>query len=235
MKILSLGAGVQSSALLILAARREIECDGVIFADTGCEKSTTYEYLQELQKIAKDAGLSYQEVRREGGTIEDYCKKYRIIPSTIRRWCTDKFKIKPLSKVLNCEVDEVMIGFSYDEQHRVKPYKLPYKRTFPLIDLKLTRSDCVHELLSYGLPEPTKSSCWMCVFQDRWSWMWLKRTFPELFQKALDLEALYHSRRPHTKETMGLFQGRPLWRSMGEGLQDTMLDDYGCYSGHCFR
>ena len=240
MKILSLGAGVQSSALLLLAVKREIECDGIMFADTGVEKPTTYEFLEELKKIVKEATIPYQEVAYKGGaTLYDYCIKYRVMPSVIRRWCTDEFKISPIAKALKGQDAEVMVGFSFDEQHRAKRgYQLPYKRVFPLIELRLTQWDCGQIIIGYGLPVPTKSSCYLCPFQHPNSWRWIKRTFPDLFAKALEVEENFYRRKPEKRDFMGLFSGLPLWKAMGEGEQGLLMpwvENIGCYSGHCFR
>ena len=240
-KILSLGAGVQSSALLILAARGEIECDGVIFADTGVEKPTTYEWIEKaLKPIAKDANLPIREVAFTGKdctSMYDYCLKYRVMPSVIRRWCTDKFKIRPIVKALDCKVDKVLVGFSADERRRIKNYKLPYEREFPLIDLDLTQPACLQIIEERGLPQPTKSSCYLCPFQHANSWKWLKLHFPELFEKALEVERVYYERRPDKREWMGLFSGTPLWKAQGEGFQTELFPDenFGCLSGTCFH
>lgn len=241
MKILSLGAGVQSSALLILAARREIDCDGIIFADTGVEKPTTYEWIEKaLKPIAKDAGIPIREVAYTGdgwSSIYEYCLKYRIMPSTIKRWCTDKFKVRVIAKALHCDVDTVLVGFSADERQRIKDYKLPYTREFPLIDLDLTQPACLQIIEDRGLPQPTKSACYLCPFQRPDSWRWLKLRFPDLFARALEVERVYHERRPDKREHMGLYSGKPLWRAQGEGLQTElpMDENFGCLSGTCFH
>src|SRR4051794_26158129 len=57
--IISLGAGVQSSTMILLAARGEL-CDGVmpagaIFADTGWEPKQVYEHLDWLEGEVGDA------------------------------------------------------------------------------------------------------------------------------------------------------------------------------------
>ena len=52
MRILSLGAGVQSSALALMAHKKYIDnVDFAIFADTGNEPDTVYEYLEYLKSI----------------------------------------------------------------------------------------------------------------------------------------------------------------------------------------
>ena len=57
-RYLSLGAGVQSSATLLLAARGRIPTfDAAIFADTGWEPSNVYRQLARLTRIAGQAGI----------------------------------------------------------------------------------------------------------------------------------------------------------------------------------
>jgi len=57
-RFLSLGAGVQSSCLLVLAARGRIPTfDAAIFADTGWEPAAVYAHLARLTRIADAAGI----------------------------------------------------------------------------------------------------------------------------------------------------------------------------------
>ena len=54
LRILSLGAGVQSSVVLLMSERGELpKLDHAIFADTGDEPKSVYEYLQYLKSICK--------------------------------------------------------------------------------------------------------------------------------------------------------------------------------------
>ena len=56
--ILSLGAGVQSSTLLLMSLYGEIPpLDYVIFADTGWEPTAVYKHLEKLKKICYEAKL----------------------------------------------------------------------------------------------------------------------------------------------------------------------------------
>ena len=57
-RYLSLGAGVQSSATLLLAVRGRIPTfDAAIFADTGWEPANVYRQLARLTRIAGQAGI----------------------------------------------------------------------------------------------------------------------------------------------------------------------------------
>jgi len=65
LNVLSLGAGVQSTALLLLSIRSEIErLDCAIFADTGWEPQSVYTHLAWLEEEAAAAGMPVYRVRR---------------------------------------------------------------------------------------------------------------------------------------------------------------------------
>jgi 3'-phosphoadenosine 5'-phosphosulfate sulfotransferase (PAPS reductase)/FAD synthetase len=57
MRVLSLGGGVQSSTLLLMAVHGELQLDRAIFADTQWEPAATYEWLETLLPIAERAGI----------------------------------------------------------------------------------------------------------------------------------------------------------------------------------
>src|SRR5262249_8617137 len=67
-RYLSLGAGVQSSAALLLAAPGDIApFDAAIFADTGWEPAAVYTHLDRLEEFAAEAGIPI--VRVSAGTL----------------------------------------------------------------------------------------------------------------------------------------------------------------------
>ena len=67
-RYLSLGAGVQSSVVLLLAARGQIApFDAAVFADTGWEPAAVYSQLDRLERIAAPAGIPV--VRVSAGNI----------------------------------------------------------------------------------------------------------------------------------------------------------------------
>lgn len=110
LRILSLGAGVQSSALLILAARGDLpRLDAAIFSDTGWEPAAVYEHLNRLEEeVAKPAGIPIYRV--SSGNIRndalDPTHRFASMPLFIknrdggdgmtRRQCTGEYKLKPI-------------------------------------------------------------------------------------------------------------------------------------------
>jgi hypothetical protein len=112
MKILSLGAGVQSSTLLILSARGMLpKIDAAIFSDTGWEPADVYEHLNRLEKeIAKPANIpiyrvSSGNIRNDALNPEShfasmpmFVKNVDGSPGMARRQCTGEYKVKPITR-----------------------------------------------------------------------------------------------------------------------------------------
>lgn len=118
LRILSLGAGVQSSTLALLFATGEIDVplDGAIFADTGAEPASVYAWLDWLEgEIARSARPYpvYRVMRDEGleRAIFDGADGKRLATppfftsspdgqGQLRRQCTRDFKVDPIHKKL---------------------------------------------------------------------------------------------------------------------------------------
>lgn len=76
-KILSLGAGVQSSTLLLLSCKGELpKLDYALFADTQWEPPWVYENLKYLGKIAEESGIPVYKISR-GNLREDSLDRLR--------------------------------------------------------------------------------------------------------------------------------------------------------------
>ena len=89
LRVLSLGAGVQSSYILFKILEGEIKPpDIALFADTGNEPKEVYEWLKYLQKLMKGK-IPFEVVRNNqntGNIIEDYKAqegRYALIPTHI--------------------------------------------------------------------------------------------------------------------------------------------------------
>lgn len=233
-RILSFGGGLQTTAMAIMVAKGELEIDMAIFSDTGVEKPETYWYIKNY--IKPMFKVPFITVHSHLGDLYTHCWDKKIIPSVIHRWCTDKFKVRPIEKYLKQESIKdsiIYIGFSSDESNRAnKPSRMT--RQFPLIERGISAIDCVGIISDYGLPVPLRSSCYFCVFAPYTEWNWLKNNYPDLLEKALTLEQRHYERYPHLRNSYGLLRGTPLWK-IKNGLQPEMLipGEYSCWSGHC--
>lgn len=81
-------------------------------------------------------------------------------------------------------------GISTDECHRANSNSVFefYEVEYPLIDLGLSRQDCLDIVAAAGLPPPPKSSCWFCPYTKFGQFQKLSNTEPEIFQKVCGLE-----------------------------------------------
>ena len=114
---------------------------------------------------------------------------------------------------------------------------LQVRKEYPLITLRLTRSDCMRIITGAGLPMPPKSSCWFCPFHRKSEWIEMKRDEPELFAKALSVEARINEKRADMgRDAMYLHSSaKPLLTSVGDQarlFEDDPID-YACKTGNC--
>ena len=243
--VISYGGGVQSTAMLVLAAtgRLGYDIDAALFANVGddSEHPKTLQYVRNIaMPWAQDKGVPVHElhrVMRDGTTrtlMEDLHMDSRTINIPVRmdngapgnRNCTATFKIKVVGKWLktNGATEDspatVCIGISTDQIQRVSNKRaMPYERpVYPLIDLSLDRSACQEIISDAGLPVPPKSSCFFCPFHRPQMWSEMRRDEPELFFKAADLEATLNKRRENIgKDAVYLTRfGKPLVDAIGE-------------------
>lgn len=169
------------------------------------------------------------------------------------RSCTSDFKIKVIGRWLRehgATKDNpatVGIGISLDEIQRANTrHQEPYEQVcYPLVGigdetgLRLRRQDCDRIIRDAGLPVPPKSACYFCPFHTLPVWDEMRRTDPDLFEKAAALEDLLNERRDILgKDHVWLTsQAAPLRTVIHEGrdllpfLDDT---DSSCDSGWCF-
>lgn len=246
LRSISYGGGVQSTALLVLAAQKRIDFPLFLMANVGddSENPATLRYLEEYAKpYAAEHGIELavlDRVRRDK-TIETLWKRLtrpgsRSLPIPVRmsngapgtRSCTADFKIKVIGKELKrrgatpAAPATIGIGISVDEIHRANARKVePHEEiVYPLLDLGLRRIDCQRVIREAGLPVPPKSSCFFCPFHRPETWHDLRRNEPELFERSCQLEELLNERRDELgKDHVYLTRfGKPLRQAIPEGV-----------------
>jgi hypothetical protein len=214
LKILSLGLGVQSTALYFMSSLGIIErADYAIFADPGKESKKTYEYLKFLKKwqienngipiIIRSKSNIYNDLLSGFNTSGNRCKSIPAFTvdgsgkvGIIRRQCTSEYKIDVVNKTIRFDIykkparvrlplTEMMIGISLDEFERMSIAPERWRRNiYPLVDLRMTRQDCKNWLKKNDLPEPPKSACIFCPFTGDARWLEMKENEPEEFEEA---------------------------------------------------
>lgn len=264
LRVVSYGGGVQSTALLVLAARGEIDFNTFLMANVGddSEHPATLAYVREVAApYAERHGIDLQllnRVRRDG-TVETLWGRLmregsRSLPIPVRmsngapgsRSCTADFKIRVTGRWVRqhgATADDpatVAIGISVDEIHRANNRRVePHERVvYPLLDLRLRRDDCMRLISAEGLPVPPKSSCFFCPFHREATWLAMARDEPDLFERSCQLEDTLNARRDILgKDHVYLTRfGRPL-RQVITADQPPLPADPGagaCDSGWCW-
>ncbi len=81
------------------------------------------------------------------------------------------------------------IGITLDEIQRMKTSRHKYiKNRWPLIELDMTRHDCLRWMKAHKFPTPPRSACRYCPFHSDAEWKRLKESEPAEFEKALQFE-----------------------------------------------
>jgi hypothetical protein len=216
---LSLGAGVQSTTLALLAAEGTLpRPDVAIFADTGWEPRAVYAHLDRLE-----AALPFPVLRVTAGNLRDDLldpdRRYAAIPAFVRnadgsdgmgrRQCTSEYKLSPIRRKLRellgatppdhrrvprGRVAEQWIGFSTDEVHRANRVKdsdgVTYLTTrYPLLDLGMSRTDCERWLRARGWGSTAKSACIGCPYHGNRAWRELRDQRPDEWADAVAFDA----------------------------------------------
>lgn len=189
LRILSLGAGVQSTTLALMIARRDLPMvDAAIFADTGWEPAAVYSHLEWLESV-----LPFPVIRVSAGNLRDDTlaglnatgHAFAAIPWFMvdkrgkrrmgRRQCTFNYKLRPLQKKVVELLGgrrpragaQVLIGISTNEVWRIKPSRVQYiVNSWPLIDHRMSRQDCIRWLQERQYPLAPRSACLGCPFLD---------------------------------------------------------------------
>lgn len=245
--ILSLGAGVQSSTMALMAAAGKITPMPVaaVFADTGDEPQAVYEWLDWLaprlpfpvvcksngqslsahvfgaidrhERVSKPplftvptpyVGIFCKICGREMGSDKYPCEECKasdfvrreVIPENeglLTRDCTRDFKISVIQRA----VREIMaqrsakkviqwIGISLDETIRMKPSRVNYStHRWPLIELRMTRHDCLRWMEHNGFPRPPRSACVYCPHHSNAEWRRIRDEDPKGWARAVEFDA----------------------------------------------
>lgn len=160
-----------------------------IFADTQWEPKAVYDWLDWLE-----TRLPFPVYRVTAGSIREDTIRSRnsngqrfsaipwFMPGAMgRRQCTREYKLDPIRRKMRELVGprgkcSVLIGISADEAHRMKPSRNKWQtHKWPLVDLRMSRADCLSWMQKNGYPQPPKSSCLGCPYHSDAQWREIKK------------------------------------------------------------
>ena len=213
MNIVSYGAGVNSTAMLIGLHQKGIPIDLILFADPGGEQPYTYEYLPIMDDwLARHGMPRLQTVYctdKNGArlTLEQECLRSGTLPAIAYGYkkCSLKHKAGPQDKFCNnyppcrevwARGEKVVkfIGYDVGEVNRRENVRehdeadSKYIKIYPLMDWGWTREDCVAAILRAGLPLPGKSSCFFCPSMKKKEIRTLYHRHRDLYERAIAIE-----------------------------------------------
>lgn len=215
--IISLGAGVQSSTMALMAAEGLITPMPAfaVFADTGDEPQEVYEWLEKLTamlpyrvKIAhRDAiegRLSDNLFQWNHSQIPAYFRNPDGSIGIGKRQCTKHWKIVPVHRKIreatNTAKKRLPKGFatlwqgiSIDEISRAKDSRANWiTHRFPLLEMRMSRNDCYMWLSRRNL-QPPKSACFYCPYRSDYQWR-MSRHKPEEWGKIITIDRKLNAR-----------------------------------------
>lgn len=227
--IISLGAGVQSSTMALMAAVGEITPMPVaaIFADTQDEPKAVMEWLARLA-----INLPFKTHRVTRGCLSEdfiaaikaggdsrcgqppyYIKGERDLWQEGKLWrkCTKEYKLdlirrkaREIMETAGATHIQQWVGISLDEAHRMKDSGVKYvTNVYPLIDRRMNRWDCIRWLRAHQWPVPPKSACWHCPFTNDTRWRDMRDNHPDEWKKAVKYDRLLRSLNP-SRQSAGI-------------------------------
>lgn len=223
------GAGIQSTALFLMMAERELPCaDYSIFADTGEEPQAIYTHLEWLKSIPRAPRILVGSAGKLGddlvhgrnstggrfAAIPAYTHVHHTKPRSAceggmtRRQCTKEYKVEVIDRVIRRDILGLkprqripagtqvtqIIGISWDERRRAEKIKARFEAVkwatpeFPLIDMRMTRHDCL-EWLEGKVPHAVeRSACVFCPYKTNSEWLKLKNGNPADWARAVEID-----------------------------------------------
>ncbi|HFG1604176.1 TPA: hypothetical protein ACGFXW_000009 [Vibrio cholerae] len=255
LNVLSSGGGTQSNATICLIHDGKLpKPDLIVMADTEREMPNVFDYQRKyIQPLCDDMGIEYHIIKKSDVTDWDlYDKRGEPLVGFFTElngrkengdcnkkpaYCSGKWKTEVTRKFLNERYPKEVkrgvdswIGYTIDELRRVRTPVGKWQSRYPLIELRMTRNDCISYVESFGLPTPPKSACWMCPNRPNHEWEIVKREQPHVFEMACRFEREIQEEHPH----LWIHQsGVPLSDVDFRSLKDGQIDLF-CDNGVCF-
>jgi len=244
---LSLGGGVQSTALLLKCLNGEYPMpDHVVFSDTGSEMPETYAVVKKLQDMC-EGKVPFEWLKdgnKETWKLHEYYLSRGTLPVIGIRSCTSKFKIDPIKRFQRTIVGmgrgkilvESWLGISTDERRRATQPEAKWTRNkYPLLEMNMSRDACKRYNEEHFNMKVDKSGCFCCPYQHARQWTELNFKYPELFQISVAMEAeaklksAFRGGLYYSKESILQFQHSHTLLDFGMEIENKCDPSGGCF------
>ena len=217
-RILSLSGGKDSTALGLEWLKRHQQdpvtypLHEVIYCDTGMEFPAMVEHINRLEQIFTGAGIKFTRLKSEK-SFEYLMFEYQpkrsnpalkdksgwSWPGPKARWCTELLKTRVINKYLDDLRNQYsmvqLIGLAADEQARLnREHNQNPEHRHPLVEWSWTEADCLKYCYDAGFDWGglydifNRVSCWCCPLQSLDELRKLRKHFPDLWARLLDME-----------------------------------------------
>lgn len=216
--VLSLSGGKDSTALALEWLKRHQEdpvtypLHEVLYCDVGMEFPAMLDHINRLEQIFVGAGIKFTKLKSEKSFeyyMFDHLPKFKPTskyknqgfswPGLQSRWCTGNLKCNLLDGYTNKLQKKYkvikLIGLAADEKHRLKRRNNQHpNHRHPLIDWNLTEADCLQYCYDQGFDWGglyelfPRVSCWCCPLKSLSELRKLRKHYPDLWAKLLDME-----------------------------------------------
>ncbi len=218
--VVSFGAGVDSTAMLVEMKNRGIRPDLIIFADTRAERPATYIHIERMKAWLRRVGfpelvtVKYDPPIAPYKDLEGNCLSNQTLPSLAfgMKSCSVKWKVKPQEKFIDRWMEErgmkggrrrhaIGLDNSPADIRRRKTYAGGTKNSprcdywYPLQDWDIDRERAMQIIAAEGIEVPMKSCCFFCPGMKKDEIRDQAEAYPELHERALELEANYRAGR----------------------------------------
>ena len=210
----SCGGGVDSTAIAALIVEGVLpKPDLAYMTDCGWESEITWNYVRtvtipRLAKIGVDLQIidsrkytdTEQLVDKNGNVLIPAYSMKDGKPIKFRTHCNSGWKVSVARKWLRglgVEYCSTWLGIAADEKQRARPSPLKWcQNRYPLIELNMTREDCLFYLGEHGWPRPMRTSCIICPQQSDEQWNRMKDADSIDWHRAICAERTIQEVRP---------------------------------------
>lgn len=196
--IVNFSGGKDSTAMLLRMIELEEKIDYIVFADTGFEFPSLYEYIKKIEShIGRKITIlkpekSFDEWRYGKLTRGKNKGTIRGFPQVITPcyWMREAkyMTIKKFSNQFTKKVN--VLGIANDEKERVQKHD---DLRYPLIEWGWSEEDCIDYLQKKGLINElyndfSRLGCWLCPKQSNFSKYQLWKKYPEYWESLVEME-----------------------------------------------
>lgn len=251
------GGGTQSAAIAALIVAGKLpKPDLAVIADTGRERSSTWDYMERhiipalasvgvtMHRASKDKYATkdlfggkdgktllipaYTSAGGDVGKLSAFCSS-EWKRAVVQRWAREEHGVSAATSWIGYSSDELGRALKAQQSEKAQG---KWQLDFPLLRLGMNRGNCAHLALEMFGEQPPRSSCWMCSNMHMREWREVMAD-PRDRVQVIRFDRELRQRDPHAWLTE---QCVPIEEADFSEANEVLFgrDAGGCDSGMCF-